>query len=85
MEQPYREGSEVIECSIRGCPGELDSKLVVHTVRHRGRVLVIDDVPAQVCSICGDILFPPETVRHIEAILAGETEPSSTVPLFKYA
>ena len=85
MEQPYREGSEVIECSIRGCPGELDSKLVVHTVRHRGRVLVIDDVPAQVCSVCGDILFAPETVRHIEAIVAGEAEPSSTVPLFKYA
>lgn len=85
MEQSHQEESEVIECSIRGCPGEMDSKLVVHTVRHRGRVLVIDDVPAQVCRICGDILFPPETVRGIENILAGAAEPSSTVPLFKYA
>ena len=72
-------------CSNHGCPGELDAKLVAHTVRHRGRVLVIDDVPAQVCSACGDVLLPPEAVRHIEAILACEAGPSSTVPLFNYA
>ena len=74
-----------MQCSIRGCPGTLESKRVVHTVRHRGRVMVIDNVPAEVCGVCGDILFPPETVRRIEAILTGQADPSSMVPLYQYA
>ena len=74
-----------MHCSIRGCPGTLEPKRVVHTVRYQGRVVVIDNVPAEVCSVCGDVLFPAETVRQIEKILAEQGEPSATVPLYQYA
>ena len=36
------------------------------TVKHRGEVIVIDHVPAEVCSVCGDVLLAPETVDRIE-------------------
>ena len=58
-----------MKCSIAGCPGEYEAQTVAHTVRHRGRLIVIDHVPAEVCSICGDVLLAPDTVRHIEALL----------------
>ena len=48
---------------IEGCPGEYEQREVVHTVRQGDRIIVIDHVPAEVCNVCGDVLFTPETVR----------------------
>jgi len=74
-----------MKCSIEGCPGEYEERKVVHTVRHHGQVIVIDHVPAEVCSICGDVLLSSETVRKIETLLHTEYQPTSTVPLYEFA
>lgn len=60
-------------CSNDGCPGTYESDSVVHTVRHAGQVIVIDHVPADVCSVCGDVLLKPDTVRRIEVLLRETT------------
>ena len=74
-----------MKCSINGCPGVYEDSKVLHTVRHRGQVVVIDHVPAEVCSVCGDVLLKPETVRRIEKLLTAATHPVKTVPLYEYA
>ncbi len=74
-----------MNCSIRGCPGEYEERLIVHTVRHRGQVIVIDRVPAEVCTVCGDVLLKPDTVRRIEKLLNAAKKPTKTVPLYDYA
>ena len=74
-----------MKCSIEGCPGEYGAGKVMHTVRHRGQVIVIDHVPAEVCSVCGDVLLGPETVRRIEVLLEEQNQPAGTVPLYEYA
>jgi len=74
-----------MRCSIEGCPGEYEERKIVHTVRHQGQVIVIDHVPAEVCSVCGDVLLKPETVRQIEMLLRTATRPVSMVPLYEYA
>ena len=74
-----------MKCSIEGCPGEYEEREIVHTVRHEGQVVVIDHVPAEVCSVCGDVLLKPETVRRIETLLRKTPVPAGTVPLYKYA
>ncbi len=74
-----------MKCRIRECSGEYENQRVFHTVRHRGHLVVIDRVPAEVCSVCGDVLFAPETVRHIEALLAALPDPAGSVPLYEYA
>jgi YgiT-type zinc finger domain-containing protein len=74
-----------MKCSIEGCPGEYEERQIVHTVRYQGQVMVIDHVPAEVCSVCGDVLFKPETVRQIEKLLRTATKPVRMVPLFEYA
>jgi len=73
-----------MKCSIEGCPGQYEERQVVHTVRYRGQVVVIDHVPAEVCSVCGDVLFKPETVRRIEELLRTDAQPARTVPLYEY-
>lgn len=74
-----------MKCSIKGCLGEYEERNIVHTVRYSGQVIVIDHVPAEVCSVCGDVLLKPETVRRIEKLLRAKAQPSRTVPLYEYA
>jgi hypothetical protein len=58
---------------------------MMHTVRHRGEVVVIDHVPAEVCTICGDTMLAPDTVRRLEALLDSRVKPSKTAPVYEYA
>jgi YgiT-type zinc finger domain-containing protein len=74
-----------MNCTIEDCPGTYEERLIIHTVRYRGQVVVIDHVPAEICSICGDVLLAPETVRHIEQMLRAAGEPAERVPLYEYA
>ena len=73
-----------MKCRIDGCPGEYEAKKIMHTVRHCGQVRVIDHVPADICSVCGDVLLRPSTVRRIEALLQDKHQPVSTVPLYEF-
>ena len=74
-----------MKCSIQGCPGEYEDRKIVHTVRHEGKVFVIDHVPAEVCSVCSGVLLRPDTVRRIEALLRTAGSPKGTVPLYEFA
>jgi YgiT-type zinc finger domain-containing protein len=74
-----------MRCSLEGCPGEYEERKIVRTVRHKGQVTVIDHVPAEVCTMCGDVLLTPETVRRIEVLLQQATQPAASVPLYEYA
>ena len=80
-----KEKAIVTKCSIKGCPGEYVELRIFHTVRYHGEVVVIDNVPAEVCSACGDVLLKPDTVRHVEALLQTATKPTREVPLYEYA
>mgnify|MGYP002396926610 CR=1 FL=1 len=73
-----------MKCSIVGCPGEYEERQIVHTVKYQGQVRVIDHVPAEVCSVCEDVLLKPETVRRIEELLHTSPHPAGTVPLYEY-
>lgn len=73
-----------MKCSIKGCPGDYEEKKIVQTVRHKEEVIVVDHVPAEVCTVCSDILLTPETVRHIETLLETKAEPAGNVPLYEY-
>ena len=74
-----------MKCTIQGCPGHYEKTTVVHTVRRRGNVIVIDHVPAEVCVVCGDVLLTPETIRHIEKLLETMPKPAKAAPLYEYA
>ena len=74
-----------MKCRSDGCPGEYETKDVTHTVRRDGQVIVIDHVPAEVCSFCGDVLLNLDTVRRIERLLEEDRQPESTVPLYEFA
>ena len=74
-----------VKCTIAGCAGKYEARTVVHPVKRRGEVIVIDHVPAEVCNLRGDVLLTPETVRRIEALLDATPQPLRTVPLYEFA
>lgn len=74
-----------MNCTIQGCPGAYEARTVVHTVKYKGEVIVIDHVPAEICSVCGNVLLAPETVRRIEALLKAPAAPRKNVPLYEFA
>ncbi len=58
---------------------------VVHTVRRGDQIVVINHVPAEVCPVCGDMLFTSETGRRLEALRQATATPARTVPLYEFA
>ena len=67
-------------CTIKGCSGEYERRQITHVERWNDHAVVIDHVPAEVCSVCGDVLFTPETVRRLEHLGQTGPAPVTTVP-----
>ena len=73
-----------MKCSIKGCPGEYEQKKIVHTIQNKGEILVFEHVPAEVCSICGDTLLTPETIKELEILIQKKAKPERFIPLYEY-
>lgn len=76
-------------CSVQGCPGQYEERLIVHATHKEGCVVVINDVPAEVCDLCVDTLYTVETSERITDILRalgrGELEPADAAPVYSFA
>src|SRR5437868_6905703 len=75
---------DAMSSDLRACSCVYEERMIAHTVHYRGELIVIDHVPADVCTICGDVLLKPETVRKIEKLLRQRSEPANMVPLYEY-
>lgn len=64
----------------------VDAK-VTYTLAHRGKLYVIEHVPARVCRETGEEFFAPDTVERIQALIRGERKPDRVVetPVYEYA
>ena len=85
-EKPMTENSETRACSIQECTGTYEVRRVIHTARYRGAIIVVENVPAEVCSVCSDVLFTPETVEHLQRIVRERSKPAARhAPVYQYA
>ncbi len=60
---------------------------VTYTVNHAGKLFVIENVPARVCQETGEQFFSPETVEHIQDLIAEQRKPVRIMetPVYNYA
>jgi YgiT-type zinc finger domain-containing protein len=72
-------------CSILNCPGEYQQREVVRAIRQGDRIIVVEHIPAEVCDVCGDVLFTPETIERLEALRQTTVPPVREVPLYDFA
>ena len=50
------------------CGSAMVEQGVTYTVELDGKWIIVEHVPAEVCSQCGDRLFSPETVEKLQRI-----------------
>lgn len=75
----------MIKCYV--CGGSLAEKEVIYRVEWQGQLIVVENVPAKVCSQCGEKTYAPETVERLQQTVWGERTPKKTVqtPVFDFA
>ena len=68
-----------MKCQV--CEGTYEERLITRAYRRDGKVVVVDDVPAEVCNLCGDTLLQPETVELIQTALAKADKAKEFAPV----
>jgi len=69
------------------CGGTLSPKITNLEFRVKGELIVIEDVPAEVCNRCGEKYLSAETDAGIERLLKEKpkVQKTITVPVFRWA
>ena len=72
------------ECTNQGCPGEYEERAILHLERWNGQPVAIDHVPAEDCTVFGDVLFTGATVAQLATLRQATPEPTGAIPLYEY-
>ena len=66
------------------CNGKVEEKRVNYMVDLEKNIIIIKDVPAKVCSQCGEQYFDDETAENIEKIVNKLKELAIEVTVINY-
>ena len=61
------------------------SQLVNETFEIEGKLILVENIPAQVCSRCGEIIFSSETAEKVRVMVQGETKPIKSIQVDVFA
>ena len=69
------------------CGGELEKKTITHPQEYKGRIIFLENVPAEVCRQCGEVLLRPDVLERVQELVRSETAPKRTarVPVYDLA
>jgi len=73
-----------MKCAVAGCSGEYKERFITQFFTRGGQAIVVEDIPAEVCDVCGDTLLAPGVVEQMVKIDVREKEPVKFAPVFKY-
>jgi YgiT-type zinc finger domain-containing protein len=77
------EGQELVNtCPF--CRGKVTKKKVEHVHRWEGRLYILRNVPAEVCSQCGELFFGPRALKAMDDVVSKKGAPTEhvSVPVF---
>ena len=74
----------VLRCAVSGCSGIFEKREVMHVLQYQDRPLVVDQVPALVCSACGYQVLKPEVLRRVETVIRMADGPAEWAPVYRY-
>ena len=66
------------------CKGETEERLIRYVQDFQGRVVVIDNVPAEVCAQCGEQFIQPDVGEKLQKIVWGEVPRPKKVQVDSY-
>ncbi len=70
------------KCSV--CHSQTVSKNITYTQWYKGELIVVENVPSEVCQNCGEEYFSPNTVDKIQKVIElHHTSKTIKVPVFQ--
>jgi YgiT-type zinc finger domain-containing protein len=63
------------------CQGRLTHKRIQHVHRWGNRIIIFDDVPAEVCQQCGEVYFSPEVLKLMDEMTLRDYQPKAVIPV----
>lgn len=66
------------------CKGTLESKLTNFTVDLRHCVVIVRNVPSEVCSQCGEVSYSPDVAKRLEQIIAAVENSLTEIAVIDY-
>ena len=69
------------------CKGRVAPRRIRHVHPWNSRVVIFEDVPAEVCQQCGEVYFSPDTIEMFDRIVREGGKPATvvSVPVFSLA
>ncbi|CAC5341525.1 MULTISPECIES: YgiT-type zinc finger protein [Planktothrix] len=72
------------QCHVCGAT-EFHTEQVSEIFQINGKFYLVEKIPAQVCSRCGEVTFSRETTENIRKMLHGELQPIKSINLDVFA
>jgi YgiT-type zinc finger domain-containing protein len=79
----HQEGATIMDrCYF--CKGKVTSTVLYHVQQWGERVFIFKNVPADVCTQCGETYFGPEALEQMDRIVATQPTPEEVtqVPVY---
>mgnify|MGYP001589838211 CR=1 FL=1 len=75
---------------MRKCPlcgGGLEVKRITHPQEYKGRVIILEHVPAEVCRQCGEAFLSPTILDQVQELVWSHAVPKRTtqIPVYDLA
>ena len=72
----------ISQCTF--CKGTIEARTIRHVHEWSGEIYIFENVPAEVCTQCGEHYFAPETLKKIDGIVAGaeKADQHRSVPVY---
>ena len=69
------------------CGGKLEERVVTHPQTYLSKVYILENVPAEVCSQCGEVLLRPEILERMQQLVWSGVAPTciTQVPVYDLA
>lgn len=66
------------------CGGALVEQGIRYPQVYQGRIVILENVPAEVCRQCGEVLLRPETLERVQKLVWEDAPPShiDQVPVY---
>jgi YgiT-type zinc finger domain-containing protein len=65
------------ECNV--CHGKLEHALTTYTQHYKGRLIVVENVPAWICEQCGETYYDPDIVDRLQTLIWSEAAPTRII------
>ena len=81
-----KEGGQAMKrCPL--CGGAMEKRTITHPQEYKGKLIILENVPAEVCFQCGEVLLHPDVLERMQEVVWSKTAPKRTasVPVYDLA